>query len=99
MADPMKMMTKGSGMKTLLLAGIVVLVGAPALAQTNPRYIRFAGVPSAVKGALFTPDAPQKPPHVGILVMHRASNFYKHPRLRRIVPARFSGSMHEPAFG
>ena len=62
-------------MKTLLLAAIVFLVGAPALAQTNPRYIRFAGVPSAVKGALFTPDAPQKPPHVAILVMHRASNF------------------------
>jgi hypothetical protein len=62
-------------MKTLLLAAIVFLVGAPALAQTSPRYIRFAGVPSAVKGVLFTPDAPQKPPHVTILVMHRASNF------------------------
>jgi hypothetical protein len=47
----------------------------PAFAQSNPRYIRFAGVPSSVKGALYAPDAPQKPPHVGILVMHRASNF------------------------
>jgi hypothetical protein len=50
-------------------------IATAAQAQSNPRYIRFAGVPSAVKGALFTPDAPQKTPHVGILVMHRASNF------------------------
>ena len=47
----------------------------PAFAQGDPRYIRFAGVPSAVKGALFTPDTPQPAPRVGILVMHRASNF------------------------
>ena len=59
-----------------LLAVIISLaVSTAAQAQSNPRYIRFAGVPSAVKGALFTPDAPQKAPHVGILVMHRASNF------------------------
>jgi hypothetical protein len=30
---------------------------------------------SAVKGALYAPDDPQIPPHVGILVVHRASNF------------------------
>jgi hypothetical protein len=35
----------------------------------------FSGVPNSVKGALYAPDTPQKPPHVGILVMHRASNF------------------------
>jgi hypothetical protein len=59
-----------------LAAMIVGLTSAmAAYAQSNPRYIRFAGVPSAVKGALFTPDAPQNAPHVGILVMHRASNF------------------------
>ena len=57
--------------------GVVVFISlsTSVLAQSNPRYIRFAGVPSAVKGALYAPDAPQKPPHVGILVMHRASNF------------------------
>src|SRR6185369_10179341 len=59
---------------------IVAIIGATALtpavfAQSNPRYIRFDGVPSAVKGALYAPDAPQKPPHVAILVIHRASNF------------------------
>ena len=55
--------------------GAIFVITPVALAQSNPRYIRFAGVPSSVKGALYAPDAPQKPPHVGILVMHRASNF------------------------
>ena len=53
----------------------IVTASSNSFAQSNPRYIRFAGVPSAVKGALYAPDAPQKPPHVGILVIHRASNF------------------------
>lgn len=57
------------------LSLLLLMIAQAAQAQSNPRYIRFAGVPSAVKGALFTPDAPQKPPHVAILVMHRASNF------------------------
>ena len=69
------MMTKIRALAAFLFTAMVVLAEAPASAQSNPRYIRFAGVPSAVKGALFTPDAPQKAPHVGILVMHRASNF------------------------
>lgn len=61
-------------------AGVAVITVSLTLAmvahpQSNPRSIRFAGVPSAVKGALFTPDAPQKAPHVGLLVMHRAANF------------------------
>lgn len=60
----------------LILALLMGAAGATELsAQSNPRYIRFTGVPSAVKGALFAPDTPAKPPHVGILVMHRASNF------------------------
>jgi hypothetical protein len=63
-----------------VLADVVFAMGttlaaAQAFAQSNPRYIRFAGVPSSVKGALYVPDAPEKPAHVGILVMHRASNF------------------------
>jgi hypothetical protein len=58
------------------VAMLILVTGSSiSFAQTNPRYIRFADVPSAVKGALYAPDAPQKPPHVGILVIHRASNF------------------------
>jgi hypothetical protein len=64
--------------RSKLIAIVAVLwlaISARAFAQSNPRYIRFAGVPSAVKGALYAPDAPQKAPHVAILVIHRASNF------------------------
>ncbi|HWP24244.1 MAG TPA: hypothetical protein VNM15_08735 [Candidatus Binatia bacterium] len=57
------------------LISLTLLGTAAAFAQSNPRYIRFAGVPSSVKGALYAPEAPPKPPHVGILVMHRSSNF------------------------
>ena len=55
--------------------GIISIAASASFGQTNPRYIRFSGVPNSVKGALYTPDAPQQPAHVGILVMHRASNF------------------------
>jgi hypothetical protein len=53
----------------------VVFIAGPASAQGDPRYVRFPGVPSSVKGALYMPDAAQPAPHVGILVMHRTSNF------------------------
>lgn len=62
-------------MSAIALACLIPTAASTAFGQSNPRYIRFAGVPSAVKGALFTPDAPQPAPRVGILVMHRASNF------------------------
>ena len=55
--------------------GIISIAASPLFGQMNPRYIRFSGVPNSVKGALYTPDAPRQPAHVGILVMHRASNF------------------------
>ncbi|HWH79717.1 MAG TPA: hypothetical protein VNT76_20195 [Candidatus Binatus sp.] len=59
----------------VFLFGAMSTVTPEAQAQSNPRYIRFTGVPNSVKGALYAPDAPQKPAHIGILVMHRASNF------------------------
>ena len=58
-----------------LFLNAFLAVAASSFAQSNPRYIQFAGVPNAVKGALYSPDPPQPAPHVGILVMHRASNF------------------------
>ncbi len=58
-----------------LFLNAFLVVAASSFAQSNPRYIQFAGVPNAVKGALYSPDPPQPAPHVGILVMHRASNF------------------------
>jgi hypothetical protein len=88
--------------RSKLIAIVTVLwfaISARAFAQSNPRYIRFAGVPSAVKGALYAPDAPQKAPHVAILVVHRASNFMNTFGLHGIVSARFSRAVHESALG
>ena len=53
----------------------VICVASQVFAQSNPRYVRFPGVPASVKGALYMPDAPLPAPHVGIVVMHRTSNF------------------------
>lgn len=69
-------MNKSSLGKMLIWALFLCVISAATVwAQSTPRYIRFSGVPSAVKGALYAPDAPQKPPHVAILVIHRPSNF------------------------
>ncbi|HWH79873.1 MAG TPA: hypothetical protein VNT76_20975 [Candidatus Binatus sp.] len=51
---------------------VISLLPSYLWAQSNPLYIQFA--PAPVKGALYKPDAPQPPAHVGILVMHRTSN-------------------------
>jgi hypothetical protein len=45
-----------------------------AFAQSNPLYIRLA----PAHGALYKPDAGPAP-HVGLIVMHRTSNFLTHP--------------------
>ena len=60
-----------------LLATVTTLfaltwLAAPAGAQSNPRYVQFQ--PRQVKGALYTPDAGPAP-HVGILALHRTSNY------------------------
>lgn len=47
----------------------------PAAVQNYPRYIQFS--PSAVKGALYVPSSGPAP-HVGVLLMHRTSNFLSH---------------------
>jgi hypothetical protein len=73
-AERAKMMS-AKVFRWVILLGAIFIITPVALAQSNPHYIRFAGVPNSVKGALYAPDAPQKPPHIGILVMHRASNF------------------------
>lgn len=54
---------------------IIVSIAGSAFAQSHPRYVRFDGVPASVKGALYMPDAARVAPHVGIIVMHRTSNF------------------------
>ena len=50
------------------------LVPAVASAQSKPELIPFRG---RTKGALYRPDAGPAP-HVGIVVMHRTSNYLTH---------------------
>jgi len=51
---------------------LVLGLASPSEAQSNPRYVQFQ--PRAVKGALYAPDAGPAP-HVGILALHRTSNY------------------------
>src|SRR5215468_3682966 len=58
------------------LGALALLAVSPsALAQSNPQFIRFQGASS---GALYRPDTGPAP-HVGIVVMHRTSNYQTHP--------------------
>ncbi len=58
-----------------LMAALALVLGAHgAAAQSNPQFIAFAGTS---KAALYKPDAGPAP-HVGILVMHRTSNYLRH---------------------
>jgi hypothetical protein len=58
---------------SLVLAASALLAG-PAAAQSNPAYIRLG----TASGALYRPDSGPAP-HVGIIVMHRTSNYLAHP--------------------
>ena len=58
----------------LLYVAVMLITASSVHAQSNPRYIRFSGVPASVND-FYQPDAPTPAPHVGILVMHRTSNF------------------------
>jgi len=60
----------------VLLAVVISLaLTSDARAQSNPSYVQFS--PAAVKGALYRPDAGPTP-HVGVLLIHRTSNFLSH---------------------
>ena len=71
--------------KALLTAGALA-VGATAFAAAPaPTYVQFSG---AAKGALYRPDPLIYPsPHVGVVVMHRNSNYLSHISTREL-PAR-----------
>ncbi|TMH98683.1 MAG: hypothetical protein E6H39_09080, partial [Betaproteobacteria bacterium] len=62
--------------KALVIVGALA-IGARALAAAPaPTYVQFSG---AAKGALYWPDAAKYPnPHVGVIAMHRNSNFLSH---------------------
>src|SRR5258706_3301507 len=68
---------------------------APALAQSNPRYIQFS--PNATKGALYVPDSGPAP-HVAFLVVHRTSNFLSHPAALELPKRGFMVLAMNPRF-
>ncbi|HTH98837.1 MAG TPA: hypothetical protein VL574_15585 [Stellaceae bacterium] len=55
-------------------ATISMFAQMPALAQSNPTYIKLG----LAKGVLYKPDGGPAP-HVGVLVIHRTTNFLSHP--------------------
>jgi len=61
----------------LFILGFFLFTITPVFSATPaPEYIQFTG---AAKGALYRPDPSLFPkPHVGILIMHRNSNFLSH---------------------
>ena len=54
----------------LMIVSLTVAVGSSSLAQTNPVFVQLG----QAKGALYKPDSSQAP-HIGIIVMHRESNY------------------------
>lgn len=64
----------------LTVAGILATAQATH-AQSNPTYIQFS--PGSVKAALYKPDSGQLP-HVGIVIVHRTSNFLAAPATREL---------------
>ena len=70
----------------ILALAIGATVGASAFAAAPlPIYVQFTG---AAKGALYYPDPAKYPsPHVGVIVMHRNSNYLNHISTREL-PAR-----------
>lgn len=73
-------------MPALMLVGALA-IAAPALAAAPaPQFVQFS--PSATKGALYRPDPAKYPaPHVGVIAMHRNSNYMSHISTKEL-PAR-----------
>ena len=70
------MTTKSLACAALTL-GLAAAYGVPqASAQSHPEYI--TGLAHGVKAVLYRPDS-NPSPHVGVVVMHRTSNYLTHP--------------------
>src|SRR3954467_3656740 len=71
--------------KTLGIIAVLAIGGPAFAAAPTPTYVQFSG---AAKGALYRPDPAKYPtPHVGVVVMHRNSNYLSHISTREL-PAR-----------
>src|SRR5690349_9701661 len=71
--------------RLLAVVGALALAASAFAATPLPIYVQF---PGAAKGALYYPDPAKFPsPHVGVIVMHRNSNYLNHISTREL-PAR-----------
>src|SRR3954471_1040247 len=71
--------------KTLGIIAVLAIGGPGFAAAPAPPHVQFSG---AAKGALYRPDPAKYPtPHVGVVVMHRNSNYLSHISTREL-PAR-----------
>src|SRR5947207_13429401 len=71
---------------TLALAGALAMTAPAFAAAPPPQFVQFS--PSATKGALYRPDPARFPsPHVGVIPMHRNSNYMSHISTKEL-PAR-----------
>src|SRR5205823_11274296 len=70
----------------LALAGVLAMTAPASAAAPPPQFVQFS--PSATKGALYRPDPARFPsPHVGVIAMHRNSNYMSHISTKEL-PAR-----------
>src|SRR3954447_18240372 len=67
-----------------LVLVMVAITSIPAFAAAPaPSYVQFS--PNATKGALYRPDAAKYPkPRIGVVVIHRNSNFLSHISTREL---------------
>lgn len=71
--------------RALLMAAALAIGTASMAATPAPTYVQFSG---PAKGALYRPDPAKYPsPHVGVIAMHRNSNYLAHISTREL-PAR-----------
>ena len=71
--------------RALVMVGALAISAPSIAAAPAPTYVQFSG---AAKGALYRPDPAKFPsPHVGVVVMHRNSNYLSHISTKEL-PAR-----------
>jgi hypothetical protein len=73
--------------QALALAGALAISAPAFAAKPPPQYVQFSG---AAKGALYRPDPLLFPsPRVGVVVMHRNSNYLSHISTRELTDRGF----------
>lgn len=66
---------KTKAVSWIVIGLVIALMGSHAYAQSHPEFVQF---PARAMGALYKPDSGPAP-HVGVIVIHRTSNFMTHP--------------------